>query len=102
MELIDPTVEMSSDALRKVIEHCIEFGRTLIGYHGGDDRMAERGFTGAEIHNTLLKGRLATDQCVAGKWRYLATHRDAATCFTFDVDDDGNMLVIVTLIRKGV
>lgn len=51
MELIDPTVEMSSDALRKVIEHCIEYGRTLIGYHGGDDRMAERGFTGAEIQH---------------------------------------------------
>ncbi len=47
-----------------------------------------------------LRGSLRTDQCVAGKWRYLARKNDVEVCFTFDVDDDGNLLVIVTVMRK--
>lgn len=98
---IDPTVEVKGEDLRKIVCYLVEWGRMAIGYHQGQDRMAERGFTGGEIINTLTKGHLTTSSCVFGNWRYLATRGDAQIIFTFDVDDDGNMLVIVTLIRKG-
>jgi hypothetical protein len=76
----------------------------LIGYRGGDDRMAERQITGGMIL-AALRGSLRTDQCVAGKWRYLARKNDVEICFTFDEDEDededGNLLVIVTVMRKA-
>lgn len=98
---IDPTVEIQGEDLRKIVCYLVDWGRTIIGYHQGQDRMAERNFTGGEILNTLTKGVLTTNSCVAGKWRYSARRYNAEIIFTFDVDDDGNMLVIVTLIRKG-
>jgi hypothetical protein len=99
MEAIDPTVELTGRQLREVVTYCTEYGRMLIGYHGGDDRMAERQITGGMIL-AALRGSLRTDQCVAGKWRYLARKNDVEVCFTFDVDEDGNLLVIVTVMRK--
>jgi len=51
----------------------------LIGYHGGDDRMAERQITGGMIL-AGLRGSLRTDQCVAGRWRYLARKNDVEVC----------------------
>jgi hypothetical protein len=98
VEVIDPTVELAGQELRKVVAYCMEYGRMLIGYHGGDDRMAERQITGGMIL-AALRGSLRTDQCVAGKWRYLARKNDVEVCFTFDVDEDGNLLV--TVMRKG-
>lgn len=62
--------------------------------------MEERHITGGEIIAALVRGGLRTDSCVAGKWRYLARKRDVEVCFTFDIDDEGNLLVIVTVIRK--
>jgi len=100
VEVIDPTVELAGQKLREVVAYCMEYGRMLIGYHGGDDRMAERQITGGMIL-AALRGSLRTDQCVAGKWRYLARKNDVEVCFTFDVDEDGNLLVIVTVMRKG-
>jgi hypothetical protein len=50
---------------------------------------------------TALRGSLRTDQRVAGKWRYLARKNDVEVCFTFDVNEDGNLLVIVTVMREG-
>lgn len=100
MEVIDPAVELAGQRLREVVVHCIEYGRTLVGYHGGDDRMAERQITGGMIL-AALRGSLRTDQCVAGKWRYLARKNDVEVCFTFDGDEDGNLLVILTVMRKG-
>lgn len=85
----------------KIVVHCIECGRTIIAPHDGADRMAERRITGMEIESALRSGALQTDQCAAGKWRYLARRNDVEVCFTFDVDDEGNMLIIVTVMRKG-
>lgn len=98
--MIDPAVELVGQALRDVILHCIEWGRTVIGYHDGQDRMAERNITGGQILAALSRGSLRTDQCVAGRWRYLARKNDVEVCFTFDVDDEGNLLIIVTVMRK--
>ena len=69
MEVIDPSEELSECKLREVVEHCIEWGRTSLGYHDGDDRMAERHITGGQIL-AALRGVLKTSSCVAGKWRY--------------------------------
>ncbi|HEY4243797.1 MAG TPA: hypothetical protein VGM88_28485 [Kofleriaceae bacterium] len=83
-----------------MIEWCLEWGRIRIGYHDGDDRMAERNFTGLEIQNTLTRGSLRTESCNAGTWIYAATRRDAEIIFCFTIDDEGNRIVVVTLIRR--
>lgn len=44
-------------SLREVVAYCIEYGRTLIGYHGGDDRIAKRQITGGMIL-AALRGSL--------------------------------------------
>jgi hypothetical protein len=62
--------------------------------------MAERDITGGEILAALRGGSLRTDQCVAGTWRYLARKNDVEVCFCFEVDEDGNALIIVTVMRK--
>lgn len=100
MEAIDPTEHLQGQRLRDVILYCVEFGKLRIGYHGGQDRMAERSITGGEILNALESGALSTDQCVAGVWRYLARKNDVEVCFCFDTDEDGNVLIVVTVIRK--
>src|SRR4051812_29646505 len=96
---IDPTVELKGKSLREV-HHCIEWGRLDIGYHDGQDRMAERNVTGGEILAALRNGALRTDQCVQGTWRYLARKNDVEVCFMFDTDEEGNMLIIITVMRK--
>ena len=47
-----------------------------------------------------LRGRLRTESCVAGKWRYCGSKNGINVIFTFDTDDEGSLLVIVTLIRE--
>jgi hypothetical protein len=96
---VDPFEELKGDDLRKVVEHCIEWGRTRIGWHQGQDRMAQREITGGQIL-AALRGVLATDSCVAGVWRYIGRKNDIAVVFCFEVDEDGNMLVVVTAMRK--
>ena len=98
MEVIDPNEELTGEALRVVVEHCTEYGRMILSVHAGE-RMEERQITGGQIL-AALRGSLRTDQCVAGKWRYLGRKNDIEVCFTFDVDDEGNLLIILTLMRK--
>jgi len=62
--------------------------------------MAQRDISGGEILAALRSGSLAVDQCVVGVWRYLARKHDVEVCFCFDTDDDGNVVVVVTLMRK--
>jgi hypothetical protein len=69
METIDPCEELSAEQLREVVEYCIEWGRTRIGWHQGQDRMAERKITGGQIV-AALRGALRTESCDAGVWRY--------------------------------
>lgn len=97
---IDPTVELNGQTLRDAIVDCIEWGKVRIGWHQGQDRMAERHVTGGEILGALRSGSLNLGQCVSGVWRYLARKNDVEVCFCFDTDEDGNVLIVVTLIRK--
>lgn len=62
--------------------------------------MEERDVTAPEVEATLRKGVHSTSSCVAGKWRYSARRKGVEVVFTFDVDDDGNLLVVVTVMRK--
>jgi hypothetical protein len=62
--------------------------------------MGERHVTGGQIL-AALRGILRTDQCVAGRWRYLGRKNDVEVCFTFDVDEEGNLLLVVTIMKDG-
>jgi hypothetical protein len=96
---VDPFEELTDQNLRDVIERCLEGpGRISIGYHGGQDRMAERRVTGGQII-AALRGALRTDCCVAGKWRYIGRKNEVEVCFTFEVDEDGELLIVVTIMR---
>jgi hypothetical protein len=100
LEEIDPTTEQTVETLHRVVAWCVEWSRIDLGYHKGQDRMQERNFTGLEIHHTLTLGTLRTESCVAGVWRYMASRRDANIVFCFDIDEEGNRVIIVTLIRR--
>ncbi len=99
MDAVDPTVEQDGSKLREVIEWCVEWGRVRIPKHTWD-RMDERDVSVAEIFSALRSGALNTNERVAGTWRYHASKEDLDVCFTFDVDDQGNALIIVTVIRR--
>jgi hypothetical protein len=99
VDVIDPFEELTEERLREVVTHCIEWGRTVIGWHGGQDRMAERNITGGQIL-AALRGSLRTESCNAGRWRYSGRKNGINVIFTFDTDEEGNLLVIVTLIRE--
>jgi hypothetical protein len=99
MEVMDPNEELTGEALRVVVERCTEYGRIVLAIHAGE-RMEERHITGGQIL-AALRGSLRTDSCVAGKWRYIGRKNDIEVCFTFDVDDEGNLLVIITLMRTS-
>lgn len=105
MALLDPYKEMTGRGLRKVVIDCLDNGLILIPQPSGkrshaEDRMDERDVSAPEIESALRSGALSTDSCVAGKWRYLARKSDVEVVFTFDVDEDGNLLVVVTVMRK--
>lgn len=61
--------------------------------------MAERRITGGQIL-AALRGSLRTESCDAGVWRYRGTKNGISVIFCFELDEDGNMLVIVTLLRE--
>lgn len=105
MTAIDPYKEMIGRRLRNVVIQCLDNGSVLIPLASGErshaqHRMDERSVTAPEIESALRGGTLKTSSCVAGKWRYLARKGNVEVVFTFDVDDDGDLLVVVTVIRK--
>lgn len=105
MAIVDPYKELTGRGLRNVVIDCLDNGLILIPQPSGDrshaeDRMDERNVTAPEIEAALRSGALSTNSCVAGKWRYLARKGNVEVVFTFDVDDDGNLLVVVTVMRK--
>jgi hypothetical protein len=102
---IDPYKEMKGRGLRNVVIDCLDNGRILIpladgGRSHAEDRMDERHVTAPAIEAVLRSGVHRTDSCVAGKWRYCARKSDIEVVFTFDIDDEGNLLVVVTVMRK--
>lgn len=105
MATVDPYKELTGRGLRNVVIDCLDNGMVLIPQPSGkrshaEERMDERNVTAPEIEAALRSGALSTSSCVAGKYRYLACKGGVEVVFTFDVDDDGNLLVIVTVMRK--
>lgn len=104
--MVDPYKEMTGRGLRNVVIACLDNGLILFPQRSGkrshaEERMEERDVSAPEIEAALRSGQLNTNSCVAGKWRYLARKTGVEVVFTFDVDDDGNLLVVVTVMRKG-
>lgn len=106
MRLVDPFAEIRGSGLREVVVHCLDNGRVLIPQIGGrrshaEERMEERHVSAAEIETTLRSGLRSTNSCVAGKWRYCARRNGIEVIFTFDLDEEGNLLIVVTVMRRG-
>jgi hypothetical protein len=105
MVVIDPYQEMKGRGLRETIIDCLDHGRILLprmdgGRSHAQQRMEERHVSAPEVESTLRKGVHVTSSCDAGKWRYCARRNDVEIIFTFDHDDEGNLLVVVTVMRK--
>lgn len=98
MNAIDPAVELVGRTLRTVVIALLEAGRVSLPVHTSE-RMDERHVSAPQIEIALRSGRLATESCHGGTWRYRATRQGVVVIFTFDTDDDGNLLVVVTTWR---
>jgi Domain of unknown function (DUF4258) len=96
--LIDPTRELSVSELRVAVRLLLESGRLSLPVYA-NRRMEQRNVTAPQIEAALRNGRLATESCDAGIWRYRASRTDVVVIFTFDSDDEGNLLVVVTTWR---
>ena len=98
VDALDPTVELVGAALRTIVVTLLAAGRVSLPTHTSG-RMNERHLTAPQIEAALRSGALASKSCDAGTWRYRATKQGVVVIFTFDVDDDGNLLVVVTTWR---
>lgn len=98
MNAIDPAVEMVGRTLRTVVIALLEAGRVSLPIHASE-RMEERHLTAPQIETALRSGALASESCDGGTWRYRATKQGVVVIFTFDSDDDGNLLIVVTSWR---
>ncbi len=93
-----PAVELVGRTLRTVVIALLEAGRVSLPVHPSE-RMDERHLTAPQIETALRSGALASEGCNGGTWRYRATRQGVVVIFTFDTDDDGNLLVVVTTWR---
>lgn len=93
---IDPTVELTGADLRNAVLACLQAGRILIAVYQ-NRRMDQRHINTPEIESSLRSGLRTTESCDVGKWRYRATKRGVVVIFTFDVNEEGDLLVVVTL-----
>lgn len=99
MEPVDTSVELTGAALRNLVISCITTGNISLPVHAVD-RMDERTVTGPQIEACLMRGALASESIVGTKWRYRATGRGVTVIFSFDTDEDGNVLVVITTWRN--
>lgn len=79
--------------------YCLELGRISLEESHARERMNERRVTAPQIEGVLRSGALRTEGFVRESWRYGATARGITVVFTFDVDDEGALLVVITAIR---
>jgi hypothetical protein len=97
---LDPTVELKASELRGVILFFLESGRVSMPMHAGR-RMDERHVSAPQIESALRAGALKTESCDVGCWRYRATRQGVVVIFTFDTDDEGNLLIVITTWRTS-
>ena len=100
LEPHDPSVELTGAELRELVLALLELGNVDIPQSHAVPRMDERRITAPQIEACLKSGILSTEGLVYESWRYRATGRGITVIFTFDVDDEGNLLVVVTTWRN--
>jgi hypothetical protein len=97
---IDPFEELIGRDLKEAVLFCLAQSWISFNEDHAQQRMEERAVTTVQIEATLRSGALRTDgQGRDGAWRYAATGRGIEVIFTFDVDDDGTLLVVITAMR---
>ena len=100
MELHDPSVELVGADLRELVIAMLESGNISTPQSHAIPRMTERNITNPQIEACLRGGILSTEGLVHGAWRYRASGRGITVIFTFGLDDEGNLLVVVTTWRN--
>jgi hypothetical protein len=98
---IDPIVELTGGSLRDAVVFCLEIGRISLEETHARDRMNERRVTAPQIEGVLRSGALRTEGFGRDSWRYSATGRGIVVIFTFELDDEGALLVVITAIRPA-
>jgi hypothetical protein len=98
---IVPVVELTGGGLRDAVVYCLEIGRISFEETHARERMNERQVTAPQIEGVLRSGALRTEGFGRASWRYSATGRGIVVIFTFDVDDEGALLVVITAIRPA-
>jgi hypothetical protein len=96
---IDPIAELIGGKLRDAVVYCLEIGRISMDETHARERMHERRVTAPQIEGVLRSGALRTEGFGRDSWRYSANGRGIAVIFTFDIDDEGALLVVITAIR---
>jgi hypothetical protein len=96
---VDPGKELVGRGLRNMVMELLDAGFLSVDEVHAAERMDERHVSVEEIKQTLRGGVLATEMLVYGKWRYRATRQGIYVIFTFDVDSDGAIVVVITTVR---
>lgn len=99
MDELDPSVELTGGDLRDLVVCCLEIGRISLEEAHARERMNERRVTAPQIEGVLRSGALRTEGFGRHSWRYSAAARGIVVVFTFDIDDEGALLVVITAIR---
>lgn len=100
-EPADPSIELTGSDLRNLVITVIESNSISFPIQHAAPRMKERNVTAPQIVGVLRSGALSTEGFTGGSWRYRAVARGITVIFTFDIDDDGNVLVVVTTWRNN-
>src|SRR5688572_13116080 len=96
---MDPTVELDGRALKEIVRECVKSGRIRIPTYGRQ-RADQRQITTPEIVTALRCGSLATECIVSDRYRYRAEGTgDVVVIFTFEVDEHGALIIVVTTWR---
>lgn len=99
MWTVDPALEQEVATLRRLIRHCLDDGRVVIPRSHAAVRMDERAITAVEVESCLRAGALRTEALHALGWRYRAEGRGVCVIFTIALDEDGQLIVVVTTWR---
>ncbi|HSK00135.1 MAG TPA: hypothetical protein VK932_02795 [Kofleriaceae bacterium] len=98
---IDPVAELTGGDLREAVVYCLEIGRISLEERHTRERMIERRVTAPQIEGVLRSGALRSEGLGRDSWRYSAAARGVVVVFTFDIDDEGALLVVITAIRPA-
>ena len=71
VDVVDPFEELTEEKLREVVAYCIEWGRTVIGWHGGQDRM----FVELYYQKGLEADEIAAEMQISLKTVYSKKHK---------------------------